>query len=123
LRHHQPVTRGRVDLKVVTDRTSAIRRMVAPLRALPCARIEEFTSDFRTPAAAESLLRRTIEALMDIEASAREGARYRYARVSGNRARRIGARPRHRCCAVQPVRRDRRIPEPPHPFLQRGHAR
>jgi len=60
------VTRGRIDLKVVTDRASAIRRMIAQLRALPCASIEEFTSDFRTPAAAESLLRRAIEALMDI---------------------------------------------------------
>ena len=60
------MTPGRVDLKVVADRARATRRMVAQLRALPAASLAEFTADFRNPAAAESLLRRAIESLLDM---------------------------------------------------------
>jgi uncharacterized protein YutE (UPF0331/DUF86 family) len=60
------MTPGRVDLKVVADRTRAVRRLVTQLRALPAASLEEFTSDFRNPSAAESLLRRAIESLLDV---------------------------------------------------------
>lgn len=60
------MTPGQVDLKVVADRARAVRRMVAQLRALPAASLEEFTADFRSPAAAESLLRRAIESLLDM---------------------------------------------------------
>ena len=59
------MTPGRVDLKVVADRTGAVRRMVAQLQALPTGSLEEFAADFRNAAAAESLLRRTIESLLD----------------------------------------------------------
>ncbi len=60
------MTRGRVDLKVVGDRARAIRRMLDQLRALPSASPEQFVADFRSPAAAESLMRRAIESLLDI---------------------------------------------------------
>jgi uncharacterized protein YutE (UPF0331/DUF86 family) len=59
------MTPGRVDLKVVANRTSAVRRMLSQLRQLPTGSQEEFAADFRSAAAAESLLRRTIESLLD----------------------------------------------------------
>ena len=60
------MTPGRVDLKVVADRLRAVRRMVDQLRALPAGCLHEFTADFRNAAAAESLLRRAIESLLDV---------------------------------------------------------
>jgi uncharacterized protein YutE (UPF0331/DUF86 family) len=59
------VTRGRVDLKVVGDRVRAVRGMVGRLQGIPAGSLSEFTADFRNPAAAESLLRRAIESLLD----------------------------------------------------------
>jgi uncharacterized protein YutE (UPF0331/DUF86 family) len=59
------MTPGRVDLKVVADRVSAIRRMVAQLRSLSGGSLTEFKADFRNVAAAESILRRAIESLLD----------------------------------------------------------
>jgi len=60
------MTPGRVDLKVVGDRLRAVRRMVEQLRALPAGSLEQFRADFRNTAAAESLLRRAIESLLDV---------------------------------------------------------
>jgi uncharacterized protein YutE (UPF0331/DUF86 family) len=60
------MTPGRLDLKVIGDRLSASRRMLAQLRSLPQEDLAAFTADFRTAAAAESLLRRTIESLLDV---------------------------------------------------------
>jgi uncharacterized protein YutE (UPF0331/DUF86 family) len=59
------MTRGTVDLKVVHDRLGAVEKGLRDLRALPADSLEIFLEDFRNPAAAESLLRRTIEALLD----------------------------------------------------------
>ena len=59
------MTPGRVDLKVVGDRLRAARRMADPLRAIPASSLQQFTADFRNTAAAESLLRRSIESLLD----------------------------------------------------------
>lgn len=59
------MTRGTISLKVVHDRLGAVESGLRDLRALPVASLEAFVEDFRNPAAAESLLRRTIEALLD----------------------------------------------------------
>jgi uncharacterized protein YutE (UPF0331/DUF86 family) len=59
------VTPGKIDLKVVEDRLGIVRDSVAALGRLPRATLEEFLSDERTAAAAESHLRRAIEALFD----------------------------------------------------------
>jgi len=59
------VTPGAVDLKVVHDRLRIARTCVAGLRSLPADTLDDFCSDLRNPAAADSLLRRAIEALFD----------------------------------------------------------
>jgi uncharacterized protein YutE (UPF0331/DUF86 family) len=59
------VTKGGVDLKVVRDRLEIVAVCLADLRALPQSSVEEFLGDRRNPAAADSLLRRAIEALFD----------------------------------------------------------
>jgi uncharacterized protein YutE (UPF0331/DUF86 family) len=51
--------------KIVLERLSWIRQMMASIRALPLDS-REFTEDPRTPAAAESYLRRCLEALLDL---------------------------------------------------------
>lgn len=52
--------------RIVADRAAWIRRMLARLRSLPLASWEEFQSDQRNVAAAESYLRRALEALLDL---------------------------------------------------------
>lgn len=52
--------------EVVAERTRWVRQMIAGARALPLASCEEFAADPRTPAAAESYLRRALEALLDL---------------------------------------------------------
>ena len=51
---------------MVTERTAWIRDMLKGIRALPLATREEFLSDPRNVAAAESFLRRALEALHDL---------------------------------------------------------
>lgn len=51
---------------IVTERVAWVRNMLAGIRELPLSSYEQFTSDSRTPAAAESYLRRALEALLDI---------------------------------------------------------
>lgn len=55
-----------IDRRVVTERIAVIERMLADLRKLPATDLEAFLADARTPAAAESFLRRALEALMDL---------------------------------------------------------
>jgi hypothetical protein len=55
-----------VRAKIVADRTAWIRRMAVQLRALPIHDFETFRSDPRNLAAAESHLRRALEALLDL---------------------------------------------------------
>ncbi len=50
----------------MADRADWIRRMLAQLRALPADTLETFHSDPRNVAAAESYLRRALEALLDL---------------------------------------------------------
>lgn len=52
--------------KIVLERLSWIRLMIASIRALPLDSQVEFVEDPRTPAAAESYLRRCLEALLDL---------------------------------------------------------
>jgi len=60
------VTRGPINLKIVADRLDLVTACLADLRRLPTGSLEEFRSDWRNPAAAESELRRAIEAILDV---------------------------------------------------------
>lgn len=51
---------------VVAERVSWIREMIRSVKSLPLATYEEFVSDPRNIASAESYLRRGIEALLDL---------------------------------------------------------
>lgn len=55
-----------VRLKLVRERLQAMTEQVAALRALPQGSREEFLADRRNPDAAESNLRRALEALFDV---------------------------------------------------------
>jgi uncharacterized protein YutE (UPF0331/DUF86 family) len=57
---------GLLDPAVIADRASWIRSMVAGMRALPLDDFPSFASDRHQVAAAESYLRRAIEALVDL---------------------------------------------------------
>lgn len=59
------MTKTGIDLKVVADRADLVRRSLEDLRALPSASLSEFLLDRRNAPAAESLMRRAIEALFD----------------------------------------------------------
>ena len=56
----------KIRARIIAERTSWIRRMLEDLRALPCTSYQVFMSDPRTSAAAESYLRRALEALLDM---------------------------------------------------------
>lgn len=52
--------------RVVLEKSAWIRSALDAIRALPIRTIDEFTSDSRNPSAAESYLRRALEALLDL---------------------------------------------------------
>lgn len=60
------MTTGRINLKVVGDLLQGVEDCLTGLRSLPAGSPEEFTADFRNPAAAESFLRRAIQGLFDV---------------------------------------------------------
>jgi uncharacterized protein YutE (UPF0331/DUF86 family) len=60
------MTPAGIRASVVTERISWIRSMTSAIRNLPLGSFEEFVSDPRNVAAAESYLRRGIEALLDL---------------------------------------------------------
>src|SRR5439155_21557957 len=60
------MTPGPISATVVADRAAWIRRMLAGIRTLPIESAAEFAADPRTAAAAESYLRRALEALLDL---------------------------------------------------------
>ena len=60
------MTPSQLRAKVVAERVAWIRRMLAGLRALPLDTRAHFESDPRNVAAAESHLRRALEALLDL---------------------------------------------------------
>lgn len=57
---------SQIDQRVVTEKIAIINRMLAEVRRLPTSDLDAFLEDHRTPAAAESYLRRALEALMDL---------------------------------------------------------
>jgi len=60
------MTPGKLRPEIVAERAAWIRRMLSGLRALPLVSYEDFVADPRSPAAAESFLRRALEALLDL---------------------------------------------------------
>lgn len=60
------MTKGKISEAVLSERALWVRRMVSALRALPLQRKQKFLADPRNIAAAESYLRRALEALFDI---------------------------------------------------------
>lgn len=60
------MTPAQLRAKIVAERVAWIRRMVASLRTLPGDSYATFQSDSRNVAAAESYLRRALEALLDL---------------------------------------------------------
>jgi uncharacterized protein YutE (UPF0331/DUF86 family) len=57
---------GKIRTAIVTERVAWVRKMVDGIRNLPLTDFEAFKADERTPAAAESYLRRALEALLDL---------------------------------------------------------
>ena len=60
------MTPSEMRAKTIVDRIGIVRSMLDNLRTVPLGSLEEFTSDPRNAPAAESLLRRALEALMDL---------------------------------------------------------
>ncbi len=60
------MTKGNISDAVISQKALWVRRMVAALRELPLQNRQEFLGDPRNVAAAESYLRRALEALFDI---------------------------------------------------------
>ncbi len=60
------MTKGKISDAVISDRALWVRRMVSALKALPLQSKHDFLADSRNIAAAESYLRRALEALFDI---------------------------------------------------------
>jgi uncharacterized protein YutE (UPF0331/DUF86 family) len=60
------MTPTKIRANVVSERAAWVREMVRSLQGLPLASFDEFTSDRRNVASAESYLRRGIEALLDL---------------------------------------------------------
>ena len=57
---------GKLSKKVIGDRLAWIDKMVAEIRALPLGSYEEFSANRRDVWAAESCLRRALEAIFDL---------------------------------------------------------
>ena len=60
------MTPDRISRKVVTERSDWVRDMLDRIRALPLTSLDDFTADPRNVDAAESCLRRALEALLDL---------------------------------------------------------
>jgi uncharacterized protein YutE (UPF0331/DUF86 family) len=60
------MTPSQLRAKVIAERVAWVRRMLAGIQTLPLSSLSEFESDPRNVAAAESHLRRALEALLDL---------------------------------------------------------
>jgi uncharacterized protein YutE (UPF0331/DUF86 family) len=60
------MTAAPIRAEIVTEKIAYIREMIAAIRFLPLADYETFSTDNRNAAAAESYLRRALEALFDL---------------------------------------------------------
>jgi uncharacterized protein YutE (UPF0331/DUF86 family) len=61
-----PLSPGKLSKRVIGDRIAWLDKMVAEIRALPLDSYEEFSEDKRNVWAAESCLRRALEAIFDL---------------------------------------------------------
>ena len=92
------MTPGPIDLKIVADRLAIVASCLEALRRLPTASLDDFRADWRNAAAADSLLRRAIEALFDAarhilaKARASDSARSNTAKSPGSREKRVLSR-------------------------------
>jgi len=57
---------GKASQRIVASRLDWVQRMTDEIRSLPLGSLDEFTADRRNIGAAESCLRRAIEALLDL---------------------------------------------------------
>jgi uncharacterized protein YutE (UPF0331/DUF86 family) len=57
---------GKLSKRVIGDRVAWLDKMITEIRALPLGRYEEFSADKRNIWAAESCLRRALEAIFDL---------------------------------------------------------
>jgi len=60
------MTEGKLSRRIVAHRMDWIQRMIGEIRLLPLASLEAFLADRRNMWAAESCLRRALEALLDL---------------------------------------------------------
>jgi uncharacterized protein YutE (UPF0331/DUF86 family) len=60
------MTKSKANQRIIAERLDWVDRMLEDIRALPLSSIEVFTSDRRNIGAAESSLRRGLEALLDL---------------------------------------------------------
>jgi len=60
------MTSALIRAAIVLEKAAWVNNMIAAIRKLPLADHEEFIADARTPAAAESYLRRALESLLDM---------------------------------------------------------
>jgi len=60
------MTPGKISKEVVSERVSLIQEMIEGIKELPSKNRQEFLGDKRNVAAAESYLRRSLEALLDL---------------------------------------------------------
>lgn len=60
------MTPGLISKKVIADRLDLVERMIGEIESLPLSSFKEFMGDRRNLWTAESCLRRSIEALLDI---------------------------------------------------------
>jgi uncharacterized protein YutE (UPF0331/DUF86 family) len=60
------MTPSKLRAKVIVERSSWVKNMLASVRSLPLDSLETFRADPRNVAAAESYLRRALEALFDL---------------------------------------------------------
>jgi len=60
------MTSALIRAAIVLEKAAWVNNMIAAIRKLPLADYEEFIADARTPAAAESYLRRALESLLDM---------------------------------------------------------
>ena len=60
------MTPGEISKRVASDRLAWVRQMIAEIRALPLEDRQEFFADRRNVWTAESCLRRSLEALLDL---------------------------------------------------------
>jgi uncharacterized protein YutE (UPF0331/DUF86 family) len=60
------MTRGKANHRVLADRLDWVDRMLSDIQAIPLGSLEEFMADKRNFGAADSCLRRALEALLDL---------------------------------------------------------